>query len=418
MKIAFIVNRFPALSETFILNQITGLLDRGHEVDIYAYSPRADPGVHAAVERYNLLNHTYYMTPYASTPRNKLHLLTKGLGRIAIALPKNPKVLLNSLNLLRSGKDASALKILYQIGPFLTRGPYDIVHSHFGPNGNLAIALKTAGVVLGEIVTTFYGYDVSSYVKENGEHIYDTLFEKGSIFLCVSEQMKSMLIKLGCEKQKVIVHRLGVKISKTHFCLNNRKPDGKIRLLTVARLVEKKGIQYGIQAVATVLKRYPNMEYKIAGDGPLRNTLQALIGDLKVSDNIKLLGWQLQEQIIQLFQESDILLAPSVISHDSDCEGIPVAIIEALARGLPVLSTLHSGIPEAVQNGESGLLVRERDVDGLAEKLEYLIEHPELWPEMGRKGREYVEEHYDLDKQNDRLVEIYRRLLDGKLLDS
>jgi colanic acid/amylovoran biosynthesis glycosyltransferase len=92
--------------------------------------------------------------------------------------------------------------------------------------------------------------------------------------------------------------------------------------------------------------------------------------------------------------------------------------VEALARGLPVVSTLHSGIPEAVLNGESGFLVHERDVDALAEKLDYLIEHPQLRPEMGRKGRKYVEEHYDLDKLNDRLVEIYRRLLEGKLPDA
>ena len=112
------------------------------------------------------------------------------------------------------------------------------------------------------------------------------------------------------------------------------------------------------------------------------------------------------------------MLAPSVTSQNGDCEGIPVAIVEALAWGLPVLSTLHSGIPEVIQDGESGFLVPERDTEALAEKLEYLIEHPELWPEMGRKGRKYVEEHYDIDKLNDRLVEIYQRLLNGERLNA
>jgi colanic acid/amylovoran biosynthesis glycosyltransferase len=166
------------------------------------------------------------------------------------------------------------------------------------------------------------------------------------------------------------------------------------------------------------LKKYPYIEYKIAGDGHLKNALQKLIEDLKVSNNVKLLGWQRQDQVIELLRESDILLAPSVTSQNGDREGIPVAIVEALAGGLPVLSTLHSGISEAVQNGESGFLVPERDADALAEKLEYLIEHSELWPEMGRKGRSYVEEHYDIEKLNDRLVEIYQRLLEGKLLNA
>ena len=223
MKIAFIVNQFPALSETFILNQITGLLDRGHEVDIYAYSPRNDPGVHADVERYDLLKRTYYMITYTSMPRNKIYRLIKGIGHIAIDLHKKPMAVLNSLNFLRFGKDAASLSILYQITPFLSKGPYDIVHCHFGPNGHLAVNLKAVGAVHGQIVTTFYGYDISSYIKEKGEHIYDALFEKGNLFLCVSEQMKDTLIKLGCEERKIIVHRLGVHINKSHFCHVNQK---------------------------------------------------------------------------------------------------------------------------------------------------------------------------------------------------
>jgi colanic acid/amylovoran biosynthesis glycosyltransferase len=418
MKIAFIVNQFPALSETFILNQITGLLDRGHEVDIYAYRPRNDPAVHADVERYNLLKRTYYMTIYASMPRNKIHRLIKGIGRIAIDLHKKPVTVLNSLNFLKFGKSAASLEILYQIPPFLDEGPYDIVHCHFGPLGYLGIILKAVGAVHGQIVTTFRGYDISSYIKRNGEHTYDMLFEKGNLFLCVSEQIKGILINLGCDEQKIIVHRSGVHISDSRLSPCHPKIDDKLRLLTVARLVEKKGVQYGIQSVAKLLKRYPNITYKVAGDGYLKNTLQRLIEELNVSKNVILLGWQPQEQIRELLQEADILLAPSVTSQKGDREGIPGAIVEALARGLPVLSTRHSGIPEVIQDGESGLLVPEGDTEALVEKLEYLIEHPELWAEMGRKGRKYVEEHYDIDKLNDRLVEIYQRLLDGERLDA
>jgi colanic acid/amylovoran biosynthesis glycosyltransferase len=418
MKIAFIVKQFPALSETFILNQITGLLDRGHEVDVYAFSPRNDPGVHADVERYNLLKHTYYMTISASMPQNKIYRLVKSIGRIAIDFHKKPMAVLKSLNLLKFGKDVASSKILYQINTFLDKGPYDIVHCHFGPIGPLGVTLKDVGAVQGKIITTFRGYDISSYVEKRGNHIYDTLFEKGDLFLCVSEQIKDTLIKLGCDERKIVVHRSGVRLTKFDSRLRKPKSDGKLRLLTIARLVEKKGVEYGIQAVAKVLKSHPDIEYKIAGDGHLRNDLHKLLEELKVFDSVKLLGWQHQEQIIELLQEVDILLAPSVTSQTGDREGIPGAILEALAQGLPVLSTRHSGIPEVIQDGESGFLVPERDVEALAEKLEYLIEHPELWPEMGRKGRNYVQEHYDIEKLNDRLVEIYQRLLEGQLLNA
>jgi colanic acid/amylovoran biosynthesis glycosyltransferase len=123
-----------------------------------------------------------------------------------------------------------------------------------------------------------------------------------------------------------------------------------------------------------------------------------------------LLGWMRQEEIREWLYKTDILLAPSVTSRNGDQEGTPVAILEALARGLPVLSTQHSGIPEVIQHGESGILVPERDVTAFTDKLEYLLSHPEIWPEMGRKGRCYVEEHHSIDRLNDELVEIYRRL--------
>jgi colanic acid/amylovoran biosynthesis glycosyltransferase len=418
MKIAFIVNQFPALSETFILNQVTGLLDRGHEVDIYACSPRNEPKVHADVVRYNLLKRTYYMTFSASMPKNKIYRLIKGAGRIAVDLPKKPAAVLNSLNPLKFGKDAASLRILFQITPFLDKGPYDIVHCHFGPIGQFGIILKDVGAVQGQIVTNFRGYDIFSYVKRNGEGIYSTLFEKGDLFLCVSEQIKDTLIKLGCHERKIIVHRSGVQLTKFDSSIRKPRSDGRLRLLTIARLVEKKGVEYAIRAVTNVLKNHPNIEYKIAGDGRLRSSLQKLIEELEVFENIRLLGWQHQEQIIELLREADILLAPSVTSQGGDREGVPGAIVEALAWGLPVLSTRHSGIPEVIQDGESGFLVAERDTEALTEKLEYLIEHPEFWPEMGRKGRKYVEEHYDIDKLNDRLVEIYQRLVNGEQLNA
>ena len=112
------------------------------------------------------------------------------------------------------------------------------------------------------------------------------------------------------------------------------------------------------------------------------------------------------------------ILASST-SRDGDMEGIPVVLMEAQACGMPVVSTLHSGIPEVVLDGESGVLVPEGDVDALTERLQYLVEHPELWPEMGRRGRKLVEQKYDIKMLNSRLVRIYEALLNDNsvLLD-
>ena len=115
---------------------------------------------------------------------------------------------------------------------------------------------------------------------------------------------------------------------------------------------------------------------------------------------------------MELMKGADILLAPSVTGRDGDQEGIPVVLMEALAQRLPVISTFHSGIPELIRDGDSGLLVPERDVDALAEKIEYLMTHAELWSEMGEAGRGYVERHYDINELNNQLVRLYQGLLE------
>jgi len=409
LKLAFIVNGFPTLSETFILNQITGLLDRGYEVDIYAVSSTGEWPVHADVERYNLLQRTFYVGSNGAVPESKVLRLFNGLGYAITKLPKQPKAIVNSLNVLKYGRDAVSLTILFQIKPFLDRGPYDVVHGQFGPNGIVALSLRDKGAFAGKIITTFRGYDVSSYIRAKGTHIYDELFRRGDLFLCVSERIRDKLIALGCPEYKTLVHRSGVDTRKFSFVAREPKSNSRVKLLTIARLVEKKGVQYGIQAVTKILKNHANVEYTIVGDGPLRGDLETLIAELQVGNNIKLIGWKSDEEVPELLAEADIFLAPSVTSGNGDEEGIPGAVREALARGVPVVSTQHSGIPELVQDGVSGFLVPERDVDALADKLEYLIKHQETCSQMGNAGRKYVEQHYDLETLNDRLAEIYEQ---------
>lgn len=412
MKIAFILYHWPVLSETFVLNQITGLLDRGHDVDVFAKSPGKQPIVHDAVEKYQLLERTfYYQTARQKPPANRIVRFFKAGGLLLTHFHQDPVLLLNALNVFKYRKKAALLILFYRVLPFLKADQYDIVHCHFGPNGNFAVSLKELGAIKGKILTSFHGE--SSYALQQNKYLsdYSTLFEQGDAILPMSDKEKEDLIKLGCSAQKIVVHRMGVDLSQ--FIYKPRQPDrdGKIQLLSVARLAPKKGLAYGIRAVAEVLKKHPHLEYNIVGDGPLKEELQALINSLGVQENVKLLGWKRQEEVIQLTQAAHIFLAPSIISDDGDQEGIPVSIMEAMAQGLPVLSTLHAGIPELIREGESGFLVPERDVDALANRLAYLVEHPERWPEMGEAGRNFIEEFHNVDKLNDQLVQLYERLL-------
>lgn len=407
MRVAFLVYAFPSLSQTFILDQITGLIDRGCELDIYA--ERAEgPHVHPAVETYSLRQRTHYLP----APDNYIRRALDGARLASSGLARSPQIVLRSLNVLKYGVRAASLKLLYDAMSCSGKS-YDVVHGHFGPNGLRGMMLREIGAIQGKLVTSFYGYDVASYVRQHGQRCYGRLFKEGNLFIALSEAMRRRLVELGCDESKVIVHHLGV--SRDRFSGEAWRPsaDGQARIVTISRLVPKKGVEYGIRAAAELSKAGHSLTYTIVGDGPLRAQLERLVRDLGLGGVVYLVGWKRQPDIVDILNRSDILIAPSITGEDGDQEGTPVVLMEAQAAGLPVVSTWHSGIPEVVQDGVSGYLVPEQDVAALAEKLAHLVEHPQVRIEMGRAGREIVKGHYNIDTLNDRLVEIYRALTDG-----
>jgi colanic acid/amylovoran biosynthesis glycosyltransferase len=405
MRIAFILGDFPKLSETFILNQITGLIDRGQDVDIYS-SKRGDFSVvHEEVKSYGLLKRVHY-TP--ELPNCKLVRLLKAAYIGSRAFTSNCKGILRSLNVFKYHREAASLRLLYFISPWGGRD-YDIIQCHFGPTGFDGLRVRELVCRNSRIVVSFHGYDMSSYLRSAPAGTYRRMLESIDCALPVSDYWRDKLISLGCSRDKIVVHRMGVDCQKLTFVPRSLSQGLPIRMLTVARLVEKKGLQYAIRAVAQLKDQ--NIEYFIIGDGPLRDECTGLIKQLGAERTIHLLGSKTQEQVQQLLSTSHLYLSPSVTASDGDQEGIPVSLMEAMASGLPVVSTFHSGIPELVKHETTGYLVPERDVQTLAYRLEYLIRHPEIWPDMGRAGRNHVELHYNVHKLNDRLVDIYNLLL-------
>ena len=150
-----------------------------------------------------------------------------------------------------------------------------------------------------------------------------------------------------------------------------------------------------------------DVEYTIAGDGPLKSSLEALGSELGVADRIDFTGSVDSDEVAALYNCSDIFLLPSIVASDGDTEGIPMVLMEAMATGLPVVSSIHSGIGELVVDGQSGFLVRERDVEDLADRLAALLDNPEARPRMGRRGRQFVQDNYeiaDLNRQIEALL--------------
>jgi colanic acid/amylovoran biosynthesis glycosyltransferase len=412
LKIAFLLIQFPVISETFILNQVIGLLGKKCEVNIFSLNKPQNTIFHRDIYKYDLLP----VTIYRNRPGNCFWRVIKAFGLFWINIYRNPLTLLKSLNFFKYGKLSLSLSLFYSALCFLGKNSYDIIHCHFGPAGNLAVALKDIGAIDGKIITSFHGFDTSSYVKKHGESVYRSLFEKGDLCIANSQFTMKKIELLGCNKKKIVKMPVGLKLTDFPFFERRLEPEGVIKIITVARLVEVKGIEYTIKALAKVRKTFPNIKYYIVGGGALEIALKTLIAEEDVGDIVTLKGWMTQEELRRLYDVCHIFILSSVTAGDGSQEGQGLVLQEAQAKGLPVISTFSGAIPEGVLEGKSGFLVNERDVDALAERIRYLIENPELWPEFGRAGRMFVEASYSIEKLNSQLVNIYRKVMNEDFL--
>lgn len=406
MKIAFLVTEFPSVSQTFVLNQIVGLIDLGHDVHIFADKAGHTAKIHSNYHKYDLSKKTYYHR----IPKSKISRILKALYLIIKHAPVHHDVIFGTLNILKHGEQAWSLGLLFMSIPLLEQGPFDIIHCQFGTLGLRAISVLPRRPRGCKIVTSMRGSDVTVFLKKH-PGIYRELFSEGDLFLPVCGFLKDRLLQEGCEEEKIMVHYSGIDCSKFEYVERRRLPGEPLKVLTIARLVEKKGVAFAIEAVSGLLSKGEKIEYTVVGDGMLGEKLQQLISTMGVEQQVKLLGWKTHEEVKMLLAGSHVLVAPSLTSDGGDQEGIPNAIKEAMASGLPIISTFHSGIPELVIDGVTGFLVPERDATSLADSLAYLIRQPEICSEMGRAGRRQVEEKFDTHRLNKKLEELYCKLM-------
>jgi len=296
--------------------------------------------------------------------------------------------------------------------PILRRERVDVMHAHFGQEGYRCLAARRgAGAPL---VTSFYGLDVSQLPRQRPwRRRFCRLFDEGERFLVEGSHMGGRLVALGCPLEKVCLQRLGVDLDQIPFCPPESRADGAPVVLMYATFREKKGHIYGLRAFHRVLDAFPDARMRVIGDGPLRAEIAHEIQALGLVDRVVLRGMQPHAECLEELRQATVLLYPSVTASDGDTEGgAPVGLIEAMASGLPVVSSWHADIPEVVPDGLCGLLARERDVAGLAEGLEAILGCAQLRTSLGQAGRAHVEANHNLRLQGRRLEAIYDRVVD------
>jgi colanic acid/amylovoran biosynthesis glycosyltransferase len=291
-----------------------------------------------------------------------------------------------------------------------------LVHAHFGPDGLLALPLARAlGVPL---VTTLHGYDVSlatARLLGSGSLSWARyalfrrrLFAGGALFLAVSEALRARALAVGFPPERTIVHRNGIDLARF------RPTGGRLEpglILHVGRLVEKKGTGLLLRALAELRRERTDARLVVLGDGPLRPRLIAQAMALGIADHVRFLGSRPSAEVASWMERAWLLAAPSVTAGDGDAEGLPTVIVEAAASGLPVVGSDHSGIPEAIVDGETGYVVPEGEVAPLAARIADLLDSPRLRTIMGLESRVLAEARFGRIRQGQRLEAHYDRLL-------
>lgn len=285
-----------------------------------------------------------------------------------------------------------------------------LIHARFGNAGVRLMEVKRRTRL--PMLTSFHGFDLPA--KRSRKNLYHRklprLFRIGDRFTVPSFHMRQKLIQWGCPPNKINVMYSGIDLKKFTYIKRDLKTENVV-IMAVGRLHKKKGFRYLIKAFKQVADQYPTSRLIIVGEGAERGKLTKLISAFNLKKYVKLTGIVTHSQMSAMLSRADIFCLPSVTTKEGNQEGIPNAIKEAMATGLPIVSTLHGGIPELVANESEGLLVPEKNVKLLAEKIMYLIENPSLRSEMGERGRTKVENHFDSSKQVSKLESIYKQLM-------
>ena len=328
-------------------------------------------------------------------------------------LPEGRRAVVNEGGWL--GKVQEMAYLLWGWSPKLMRAMRQarpvLMHCHFGVDG--ISAMRLARKLRIPFLVTFHGYDATITPElavgwRHREYVQQrrALAGQAKMFVAVSNHIKDRLVDQGFPAEKVIVHYIGID---TEFFRANPELSREPVVLFVGRLVEKKGCEYLIRAMARVQSSYPAARLVIIGEGPLRADLEQLARE-HCSSTI-FLGERPPTEVREWMNRASVFCVPSVTARNGDQEGFGLVFTEAQAMGLPVVSFISGGVPEAVANGLTGFLVPERDEQGLASNITFLLSDSQMWNQVSAEGIRRVRSQFNLRTQTVLLEKIYASII-------
>ena len=395
MKILFFSKDFPTLSQTFFDNQANSVFKENADVEVLKYND---------VDSNGILDDGVKIKKIIPSENKKLPLSFLVFYYYIVLFFRGE----SDLNILldRRLKTKQKLSILYMLVK-KEKINADLFVVHFGDNAYFSIKLREFGVFSGKLAVVFHAHEITRYnmIKKYRE-IYLYSFEQCDYLLPISYLWKEKLTSMGCKPEKIHVIRMGVDLENYKFMPKNRDTIKPFKFIQVGRLTEKKGIFDTINAFIKI-KDKMNFTLDIVGDGDLFDEALALVKTVGLGDVIKFHGKQPNSVVKKMLLSSDAYLLPSRIAKNGDMEGIPVALMEAMATGVPVISTYHSGIPELVENAFSGFLVEEGNVEQLSEAILDFSKCDEFRLKTIRlNAREKIEKDFNSKIEANKLVNL------------
>lgn len=391
MKVLYYLYSFPKLSQSFVLNEIYELFQRGHDIVVCAFNEPAKSVTHTEFDKLSRSVQYVDEPTYTEIPE----LLTRCLHR--------PHLLENVLywdspvthssNILRANR---AIDTINQL-----EWEPEHVHTHFAQSTRYGARHVASHYDVPYTVTTH----AADLYEEPLSNCVGPFLRNASRIVTISEYNRRYIRTEFTADTPVDIVRAGIRPEKfepTEDTVENR-------IFTVARFVEKKGLEYALEAVSIAAEEIPNLEYHIVGSGPRESQLQELVHEFDIDDNVEFLDNVSDDRLIQEFDRAQCFLLPCVIAESGNRDGIPVAIMEAMAMKTPPVTTTVSGIPELVDHEENGLLVEPRDPEATAEAILHLLRNDSDRVAYAAAARETVKREFNISKEAEKLAETFQK---------
>jgi len=406
MTIGYLAQMFPSLSMTFVYREVQALRAAGIHIETFStWKPNPNE---LSSEAKDLVKNTFYIFPL-----NWLHFLlthlgylltrpVRYLGTLLFCLTREHKSVKNRLRTL-----SHFCQAIY-LAKEVERKNVNHLHVHFALNAT------TLALVVSRLTDVTFSFTAHANDIFVNPILLPEKINEARFIVCISEYNIRFLHNIvPCRETLNKTHLIHCGIDVDHFSPKKQSCNEQPIILAVGRLVEKKGFPYLIRACKILVDQGYNFQCLIMGGGPQKAQLKKMVEENDLSNHVHLTGVVFQEHLKDYLNKADISVLPCIVASDQDMDGIPNTLMEAMAMEIPSISTNLSGIPELIEDMQTGLLVPPQDEGTLAKAIAMLLDDKELRIVLGRAGRAKVVEEFEIKKNANQLLNVFNKYLNG-----